>query len=237
MPVVESAVKLHSVLLATDFSQASAKPLHHALAIAHCYGAKFYLAHVVSSLGLTIAGPDAIALSEQAVRRDSAHLAHDLVRTGMLSGLKHQFLIRVGDVWPELELIIQEEKIDLVVIGTHGRHGIGKLLLRSVAEQIFRQADCMALTVRPGSYQESPVGKADPNRTFLFATDLGDASLQTLPQAVSLSNQFGAKLVLFNVSPSVPIPDRVHLHQPKDWMQLRENSAVMRVRLEELPGI
>lgn len=50
-------IGVRSVLLAYDFSEVSEKALHHALAISRHYGAKFYLAHVVSHLGYTIAGP------------------------------------------------------------------------------------------------------------------------------------------------------------------------------------
>ena len=53
-------IHLKSVLIATDFSEASEKALRHALAIARHYGAKFYLAHVVSSPAFTLVGPDAV---------------------------------------------------------------------------------------------------------------------------------------------------------------------------------
>jgi nucleotide-binding universal stress UspA family protein len=190
MSVVATAVdpRLKSILIATDFSQASEKPLCHALAIARCYGAKVYLAHVVSSLGFTLAGPAAIAAAEEAVCRDAAHLEDDLVRSGALSGLQHQVVIRQGEVWPELEAIIRQEEIDSIVIGTHGRHGMGRLLLGSVAELIFRQADCLVLTVGPGAYAQPRIEIPRANRTFLLATDFGDASIHALPYAISFAN-------------------------------------------------
>jgi nucleotide-binding universal stress UspA family protein len=51
-------VQLKSVLVATDFSAVSENPLRHGIVVARNYGAKLYLAHVVSSLGFTMAGPD-----------------------------------------------------------------------------------------------------------------------------------------------------------------------------------
>ncbi len=235
MSLVTSPLELRSVLIATDFSQASEKPLRHAVAIARCYGAKFYLAHVVSSLGLTMAGPDAIAAAEEAVSRDAVHLEDDLVRSGALAGLRHQVIVRQGKVWPELEAIIRQEKVDLVIIGTHGRHGVGKLLLGSVAEKIFRQAGCMVLTVGPGSYQDFRVGSPRANRTLLFATDFGEASLHALPRAISSANQFGAKLVLLNVIPALPMPEGMHRCTAGDLMKMRENARMASLRrLEEL---
>jgi len=237
MSAVATAVnpQLKSVLIATDFSEASEKPLCHALAIARCYGAKFYLAHVVSSLGFTLAGPSAIAAVEEAVCRDAAQLEDDLVRSGALSGLQHQIVIRQGEVWPELEAIIRQEKIDLIIIGTHGRHGMGKLLLGSVAEQIFRQADCPVLTVGPGAYAQPRIETPRANRTCLLATDFGDASLHALPYAISFANQFEAKLVLLNVIPLIPMAAEPHWCTARDAAQRQEIARIATLRrLEEL---
>lgn len=197
-------VRLKSVLLATDFSEASQKPLRHALAIARHYGAKFYLAHVVSSPGFTIAGPPALELTTEASTRDVQQLEHDLVASGSLAGIDHEFIVREGVVWEELQSIISQNQIELLVLGTHGRRGIGKMLLGSVAENAFRHADCLVLTVGPNSYP-LPFSKTSPQ--FLFATDFGEGSLHALPYAISLAIHFGAKLVLLHVVPIAPTPE------------------------------
>jgi len=201
MSAIASAVepRLKSVLVATDFSETSQKPLRHALAIARHYGAKLYLAHVVSSLGFTLAGADALNAATEAAKRDAHHLETRLVEGGALAGLHHEFIIGQGAVWEVLNRIIRQEQVDLIVNGTHGRRALRKVLLGSVAEQIFRYADCMVFTVGPGSYQESRVDDLLPNRTFLFPTDFTEASLHALPYAISYANQFGAKLVLLHV--------------------------------------
>ena len=64
MSIAGSALdlRLKSVLMATDLSPASVKPLHHALAIARYYGAKLYVAHVVSPIPYLMAGPEALQL-------------------------------------------------------------------------------------------------------------------------------------------------------------------------------
>ncbi len=197
-------VRLKSVLVATDFSETSQKPLRHALAIARHYGAKLYLAHVVSSLGFTLAGADALNAATEAAWRDARQLETRLVETGVLAGLRHEFIVCQGAVWEALNEIIRQEEVDLIVSGTHGRRGLRKVLLGSVAEQIFRYADCMVFTVGPGSYQESRVDDVLPNRTFLFPTDFGESSLHALPYAISYANQFGAKLVLLHVVHTTP---------------------------------
>jgi len=201
MSAIASAIapRLKSVLVATDFSETSQKALRHALAIARHYGAKLYLAHVVSSLGFTLAGADALNAATEAAKRDAHHLETRLVESGALAGLHHEFIIGQGAVWEMLNQVIRQEQVDLIVNGTHGRRALRKVLLGSVAEQIFRYADCMVFTVGPGSYQESRVDDLLPNRTFLFLTDFTEASLHALPYAISYANQFSAKLVLLHV--------------------------------------
>jgi nucleotide-binding universal stress UspA family protein len=135
------------------------QPLRHALAIARHYGAKFYLAHVLSHIGYTIAGLEALQLAIEKTRIDIRQLEHYLLESGALAGLQYEFIVRAGNIWEQLELAIRQKQVDLVVIGTHGRGGLGKLLLGSIAEQIFRHANCFVVTVGPGSYQDSLVEK------------------------------------------------------------------------------
>jgi nucleotide-binding universal stress UspA family protein len=204
MSLISTALKPQSILIATDFSEASERALHHALALARFYGSRFCVAHVVSSLGLTMAGPGAIAACEEAVSREAAQLEASLVRTGALTGIQYKFIVRHGELWPELREIIREESTDLLVIGTHGRHGVGKLFFGSVAEQIFRQADCPVLTFGPHTDARPWFGTSSTHRTFLFATDFGHASLHGLPQAIAAANQFEAKLAFLSIIPAAP---------------------------------
>jgi nucleotide-binding universal stress UspA family protein len=214
MPHIAAALKPRSVLIATDFSEASEKALRHSLALARFYGSRFRLAHVVSSLGLTMAGPGAIAASEESVLREAAQLEASLVETGALSGIQHKFIVRQGELWPELREIIREESTDLLVLGTHGRHGMGKLFFGSVAEQIFRQADCPVLTFGPYSHDRPWFDTSSTHPTFLFATDFGHASLHGLPQAIAAANQFGAKLAFLSIIPAISSDE-----DPRNWRE------------------
>ena len=96
MSLLAAALKPRSILIATDFSEASEKALRYSLALARFYESKFCLAHVVSSLGLTMAGPAAIAACEEAVAREAADLEDSLIQTGALSGIQHKFIVRLG---------------------------------------------------------------------------------------------------------------------------------------------
>ena len=228
-------IGVRSVLLAFDFSEASDKALHHALAISRHFGAKFYFAHVVSHLGYTIAGPEALQLAAEKTVRDVKQLERELVESGALAGLQYEFIVREGDVWEQLKDVIRHKQVDLVVTGAHGRGGLGKLLLGSTAEQIFRHADCFVDTVGPGSFQDSLVERTHVIRPFLFATDFGTASLRALPYAISFANHFGARLVLLHVLPAAPIPEGFHWSSTGDLMQMRDKARMAcQSQLEEL---
>jgi len=204
MSLIAAAPKPRSILIATDFSEASEKALRYSLALARFYEAKFCLAHVVSSLGLTMAGPGAIAACQEAVSREAADLEDSLIQAGALIGIQHKFILRHGELWPELREIIRQESADLLIIGTHGRHRMAKLFFGSIAEQIFRQADCPVLTFGPHTDGRLWFGTPCTHRTFLFATDFGPASLHGLPQAIAAANQLGAKLAFLSIIPAAP---------------------------------
>ena len=97
MPLVAATgdIELKSVLIATDFSEASEKALRHALAIARHYGAKLYLAHVVSSLAYTLVGPDAVVAATDAVSRRVG--SNSQARTSGTGSHRHTRSTRFGE--------------------------------------------------------------------------------------------------------------------------------------------
>jgi len=147
-----SPIEIRNILLATDFDPITESALHYSLAIARRYNAKIFLVHVVR--------PDMFgdkrASLDDAWREAQRHMT-DLLIAGHLQGVAHQVMVEQGDVWPVLAEKIPTLKIDLLVVGTHGRSRIGKLLLGSVAEEIFRQATCPVLMVGPNA--PGPTGK------------------------------------------------------------------------------
>jgi nucleotide-binding universal stress UspA family protein len=96
-----------------------------------------------------------------------------------------------------LERLIAEHDIDLVVAGTHGRGKIQKILVGSVAEEIFRQADAPVLTVGPTAKHQSPKEVALDN--ILFATDFGPGAERAAAYALSLAQEQEAHLTSLHV--------------------------------------
>jgi nucleotide-binding universal stress UspA family protein len=218
---METNIHLQSILVATDFSPASEKALRHALSIARHYDAKLYVMHVVSSVGLNMAGPDAVAAATTLALRDAMLAERRLVASGVLRDLRHHVIVRSGDVWTELEAEIKQQAIDLVVIGTHGRTGLKRLVLGSVSEHVFRNACCRVLTVGPCSPVDAHLEPDGAPRSLLFTTDFGDASLKALPYATSLANQRQTRLALLHILSSLPKIDGNRWYTASDVVEMR----------------
>jgi nucleotide-binding universal stress UspA family protein len=111
-------------------------------------------------------------------------------------------LVEQGDVWEVLAAKIKELSIDLLVVGTHGRSRIGKLLLGSTAEEIFRQATCPVLMVGP----KAPGPKRHGIGRIMFCTGFSHHSLQAGATAFSLAERQDAELVLLHVHTEDVVP-------------------------------
>lgn len=193
-------VTFDNILFATDFSKQSNVALPFALSIAHKYGSKMFAAHVLAPPPLgNFSTIEVQAIAAQALK-EAREYEKDLARR--FTGVRHEQLLRRGEIWDELSAIAREKHIDLIVVGTHGRAGVSKLLIGSVAERIFRQSTCPVLTVGPNVSGE-PGSIADIH-TILCPIDFTPESLSALPYAISLAEENQARLYLMHVAP-VPI--------------------------------
>jgi nucleotide-binding universal stress UspA family protein len=115
-----------------------------------------------------------------------------------LQELPHEFVSLKGDAAESIKKLIKEKDADLVVLGTHGRTGITKALMGSVAESIYRHAPCPVLTVGPNVAGE-PESLGDIH-TILYATNFTPESLAAVPYAVSLAQENQARLYLLHLT-------------------------------------
>jgi nucleotide-binding universal stress UspA family protein len=202
-PAQSQVIWFKRILIATDFSDASRNALLYATALAQYYRARLYIVHVVSSIGYKLAGPGAEVLAVEYAARDLKELWGKL-GNDQSSRVELSLIVREGEVSAQLVNLIQEEHVDLIVVGTHGRTGVSKVAFGSVAEDVFRKASCPVLTVGPNSASDWPQRELGAEKAILFATDFGDLSLAALPYAASIANLAGAKLVLLHVAESAP---------------------------------
>lgn len=185
------------ILLMTDFSDVSALALEYALAIARRYDASIYVAHVITPDAYRMAEPAVAQMTYENIRQAAEQSIADILVSGKLRGVPHEVLLEEGLLWPTAERLIQEHAIDLVLVGTHGRGQFKKMILGSVAEEVFRQVGCAVLTVGPRATAGVPL---EVNlRNILFATDFGAGAKQAGQYAFSLAQEHGADLTMLHV--------------------------------------
>jgi nucleotide-binding universal stress UspA family protein len=138
------------ILVGTDFSEQSRAATDWALALASALGAKVTLAHVFD---LPIVGfPDAALLvdAKTAARlSDEAQRSLDAELARVQGGVPVDGLLRQGDVRELLPKLAVEAGAGLVVVGSHGRRGLARALLGSVAESLVRTSTVPVAVVRP----------------------------------------------------------------------------------------
>ncbi len=207
-----SAVAVKNVLFATDFSPTSEAALPYASAICRRFGSTLHAVHVLSDARLVImaGGIDYVSLG---TIYDDTHAEVKQKLDQMcdrLEGIPHRSYVRHGQVWKSLADIIRNNDIDLIVVGTHGRTGLGKLLLGSVAESILRHAPCPVLTVGPrvSGRAKLPSFSAQGRdlaplvlelRQIVFATNFGRNSSRMAQEAVALAGEFQSRLAMLHV--------------------------------------
>ncbi len=196
MPTVTAPprIKLQNILFATDFSPSAQAALSHAIDLAHRYGAMLYTVHVMPHMPFV---ESALPDPEQTRLLAEQHL-NALMGPVPFKEIKHKELIEQGEVADVLSQLVRKHNIDLIVLGTGGRKGLGKLLLGSVAEEVFRNAECPVLTMGPHATRWEIDGNL---KHILFATDFGPESLHGLAYAISLAEENRARLTLLHVAP------------------------------------
>lgn len=196
---VSKPIALKNILFLTDFSEPSAVALPYAAMIARAYGAKVTALHVI------VPSVDTYMTSEMSATLLDAQ--EDAAKTEMgrveaeFAGLPRETTVeRNVGVWPALSTILQKGESDLIVLGTHGRTGMKKLVLGSTAEEIFRRASVPVLTIGPAVRTGGHNGGRF--QCVLFATDFNSVSSIAASYAVSLAQENQSRLVLLHVLPT-----------------------------------
>lgn len=150
-------IRLNRILVPTDFSEFSRPALTYACAMAERFGARLHLLHVVPDPAMLV--PEAAVFSVESMQAQSDKLVADAQK--VLQQLPEGWQgsqpvirdVRVGAAFPEINDYAQQQDIDLIVIGTHGRSGLSHILMGSVAERVVRGAPCPVLSVKPAGHQ------------------------------------------------------------------------------------
>ncbi|HWP35898.1 MAG TPA: universal stress protein [Thermodesulfobacteriota bacterium] len=141
------------ILHPTDFSDGAERARAEAIRLARATGGEVVLLHVLletPAYGEGLTAAQVLELQE-AQRRWAGERLEAVSAETRAAGVAARGLVRTGDPARETVRAADEEGADLIVMGTHGRSGLGRLLLGSVADRVIRQASCPVVTVRETS--------------------------------------------------------------------------------------
>jgi nucleotide-binding universal stress UspA family protein len=142
-------VQLKQILIPIDFSDYSDQALRWGVSLAQKYGAQLLLLHVIPEVLEEVSARE--SAGEQLVIDLTAEVEaqlHEIARQGLKEGVAVDVRVADGEPADAILRMARQEKVDLIVMGTHGRTGLSHLLLGSTAEAVVRAAACPVFTVR-----------------------------------------------------------------------------------------
>ena len=204
-------ITVSHILCPVDFSDFSATAVGHAVNMATWYEARLTLLHVFVNTPSMDLPPFVL---EEA---DREKLLEDLRRlAGPAPGVSIAVVVREAPE-PHAEILRQADALgaDLLVVGTHGRHGFERLLLGSVTEKVVRKAKCPVMVVPCAA----PSPSAGPLHfgNILCPVDFSDASVVALTYALSIAQESDAVLTVMHTN---EVPPELSAHVPPSDMSV-----------------
>lgn len=236
---------LKRILVPTDFSDASRAALELAVRVAGPLSARITVLHAATSptwvspsTALQLAEGKASITVEALAKRDAGDRLGPFVESVDAGDVEVRTHFLFDD---PLDGILREAHgADLIVMGTHGRRGLDRLLLGSLAEKVVRSADRPVITQPP-----APSGPPEHIRRVLVPVDFSNGSRAALELAAHFRDHFGAKIDLLHVVQHVPavegaellvVPFEGDTKEPFEEFARRRAAREMTVFLSETPG-
>jgi nucleotide-binding universal stress UspA family protein len=197
--ILRTSPRVHfkNILFATDLGSASAQAQAYAVLLARMFGSHLFILHVEAGLGLSPRYKGAAPSPDQEAGKVSGPGIDELEMFFRASGVPYTLLLERGEVHDALNRVVEKCSIDLIILGSHGRHGVSYLFMGSTAENVARSSRCPVITVGPQAH----AGFENSLKTIIFATDFSEESKLALPYATSLAQEFRANLTVLHVAP------------------------------------
>jgi len=183
---------LKNILYATDLATDSQAAIPHVRAIASKFGSAVHVLHVLSPEPM-LEIPLDIPPELDSDRRIALSKLKKLIATKPFGEAETTITVERGHMWDVLKSVVERHAIDLIVVGTHGRRGLSKLFVGSIAERIFRASPCPVLTVGPHCVEEPAQGVM--LQTIVFATDFSANAQHAVEYALSFAQANHARLI------------------------------------------
>ena len=142
------------ILYPTDFSEPSYEALQAAIELALHFSSELCIVHVVSPVTTSPADPGSSFLVLQEMEKAAREALNEIVKKRIPKELSVRQIVVVGGAAEEIIQISEKERVDLIVIATHGQTGWRHLVFGSVAEKVVRLAPCPVLTIRAPQGEE-----------------------------------------------------------------------------------
>jgi nucleotide-binding universal stress UspA family protein len=161
-----------AILVPTDGSPAADHAVDHAVELAETYGATIHALYVVDAALYSSleAGVDAVL---DALEREGEAAVGEVQSRCEAAGIETETAVLVGTVHRSIREYVEDHDIDLVVMGTHGRKGIERFLLGSVAERTVRTSSVPVLTVHTREDESEVEGEGGSEDATEVTTDDG----------------------------------------------------------------
>src|SRR5215472_10030040 len=196
---------IKKILVPVDFSDPSKTAVSYGLSLALQFNANLVLTHIVpSSTALVYTFPtESLAFEREQVKHARSTLP-SLIPGEYRDRVNLRTIVKVGEVRSELLGVLHDEKIDLLVMGTHGRNVFERFFLGSLTERMLRKVPVPILTVShfDPTKELHALGPV-PLRHVLYATDLSDSAEIGLKLSAELARGAGARLSVVHVFKSV----------------------------------
>ncbi|MFH0845342.1 MAG: universal stress protein [Pseudomonadota bacterium] len=195
---------MKNIICTTDFSDSSNLAVHFGIVLAGEFEAKLHLCHVIGLTSTTIYGEAVLDLEVERIRIKN-YVQEQLNQLIGDRKVNWEPLIQVGHVSNEITRMAMEMHADLVISSTHGRSGLGRLILGSVTERLMRTLPCPLLVVRsPEQEIAAPPKKGALFKRILVGCDFSPDSNLALQYGVSLAQECQSELHLVHViEPSI----------------------------------
>jgi nucleotide-binding universal stress UspA family protein len=152
-------MQIRSILLPTDFSDCGNYALSFAASLARTFGASIICVHVIEPMVPTVGysgmtEPLPIADITDQLEYSAERELPKLAKREECAGLEVEEMIVHGEAASEIVRVAKERNVDLIVVSSHGRTGLGRILFGSTAEAVVRHASCPVLVVKPSQANE-----------------------------------------------------------------------------------
>jgi nucleotide-binding universal stress UspA family protein len=207
-------LEIKLILCPVDFSEFSIRAYHYALSLAEHYRAKLVAQHIVELSRYPYAEYVATQGDYQefsrALREGGEKRLQEFMKKYTHDEVQPELAVHEGVAADSILSFTQERKMDLIVMGTHGRRGFDRLVLGSVTDRVMRTAPCPVLAISKLPRDSSAPGEERRRvhhlSRILFCTDFSEASERALSYAISATAEYDAELTLLHVLEEVPGP-------------------------------